>query len=71
VGEPEFSTFQSRFDEGQEFLLYGMVEDGSGVGEGREGEETVICCKVDWLVEESARVCSTRDDEQKVGCMSA
>jgi hypothetical protein len=48
-----------------------MVEDGSGVGEGREGEETVICCKVDWLVEESARVCSTRDDEQKVGCMSA
>ena len=48
-----------------------MVEDSSRVGEGREGEKSVICCEVDWLVEESAHVCSARDDEQEVGYLSA
>jgi hypothetical protein len=48
-----------------------VVEDSGRVGEGGEGEETVICSKVDWLVEESARVRSTRNDKQKVGYLSA
>ena len=48
-----------------------MIEDSSRVGKGGEGEKTVICCKVDWLIQKSACVRSARDDKQEVGYLSA